>query len=66
MALLNRSELLAAPLAVTKQTERHSLTRNWPVIALRDCPAAAESARPPAPWVKAESQGWRRLHAANK
>ena len=27
---------------------RHSLTRNWPVIALRDCSMAAKSARPPA------------------
>jgi hypothetical protein len=27
---------------------RHSLTRNWPVIALRDCSVAAKSACPPA------------------
>ena len=43
----------------------HLLTRNWPVFSLRECPLAAKSACPPRWWV-AGSQGWRRLHAANK
>jgi hypothetical protein len=32
---------------VTPQSRWHSLTRNWPVFALRDCSVAAKSTRPP-------------------
>ena len=31
----------------TLQSRWHSLTRNWPVFALRDCSVAAKSTRPP-------------------
>jgi hypothetical protein len=41
---------------------RHSLTRNWPVIACVIAPWRAKSARPPA-WGECGLQGWRRLHA---